>query len=489
VPLGRARLGLAIALAAACYLLFFHNLTGVGLIGPDEPRYAAIGREMARSGDWLTPRLGGEPWFEKPPLIYWMAAAGFRVGLGEDLAPRLPVALLSVAFLWFYWRRLAREFGARAAWFSTAILATSAVWLSFSHVGVTDLPMAAAFSAAMLLYLPWIERGDRSGLTVAAALLGVAVLAKGLVPLVLALPVVWAGRARWRDLLRPVPLVVFLAVAAPWYVLVAARYGSAFLADLFLKHHFERFATDSLQHVQPFWFYLPVFVAGLFPWSPLVVLLFGKAAFRDPRRRFLLVLVVFGLVFFSAAANKLPGYLLPLFPAACALLGVTLAESRSRVWTLIVAPALLVLVPVAAEALPEALRLGITHADIGSVNWLAMLPALMAAALVWVLEGKGRRGWAVAAVVAVTVAGAVWLEARAFPAMDRTVSARGLWRQVAPRRDQVCVAAVNRGWRYNLDYYSGTPLADCATSPRPLRIEQPDQQPPHLAGAAAFSAF
>src|SRR5215469_6869815 len=86
------------------YFLYFFGLTAAGMIGPDEPRYASIGREMAHSGDWITPRLWGEPWFEKPALLYWIEGAAFRLGLNEDLAPRLPVALASVAFLiFFYW--------------------------------------------------------------------------------------------------------------------------------------------------------------------------------------------------------------------------------------------------------------------------------------------------------------------------------------------------------------------------------------------------
>ncbi|HSW51218.1 MAG TPA: hypothetical protein VLH09_13630, partial [Bryobacteraceae bacterium] len=83
-----------LVVAVALYLVYFYGLTGAGLIGPDEPRYASIGREMARSGDWVTPRLWGDPWFEKPPLLYWMTASATRLGLGDDLAPRLPVALL-----------------------------------------------------------------------------------------------------------------------------------------------------------------------------------------------------------------------------------------------------------------------------------------------------------------------------------------------------------------------------------------------------------
>src|SRR2546426_5946787 len=108
------------------YFLFFFHLSATGMLAPDEPRYASVGREMARSGDWVTPRLWGEPWFEKPALLYWMEGAAFRAGLSEDLAPRLPVALTSVAFLILFYWVLRRELGDPAAGFATAILATSA---------------------------------------------------------------------------------------------------------------------------------------------------------------------------------------------------------------------------------------------------------------------------------------------------------------------------------------------------------------------------
>ena len=99
-------------------VMYLLDLGGVGFLGPDEPRYASIGREMARSGDWITPRLDGEPWFEKPPLLYWMTGAAFHLGLGEEMAPRLPVALLSLLFLVFFHWFLRREFGAKAAWYA-----------------------------------------------------------------------------------------------------------------------------------------------------------------------------------------------------------------------------------------------------------------------------------------------------------------------------------------------------------------------------------
>lgn len=181
-----------LAIPCLC-VLYLWRLDGMGLVGPDEPRYAAIGREMAQSGDWVTPRLWGEPWFEKPALLYWMTGLGFRGGLGDELAPRVPVVMFSIAFLVFFFWILRREFGDETAWYATAILATSAAWLAFSRVAVTDLPMATAFSAAMLLSLRWLETGDRGRLPIVAGLLGVAVLAKSLVPLVLAVPLIWMG--------------------------------------------------------------------------------------------------------------------------------------------------------------------------------------------------------------------------------------------------------------------------------------------------------
>src|SRR5712692_7940649 len=210
---------------AALFFLYFFRMTGAGLLKEDEPRYAAIGREMARSGDWITPRLWGEPWFEKPTLVYWMSGAAFRLGLSEDLAPRLPIALVSAAFLGFFYWVLRREFGDDAAGYATVILGTSAGWLSLSHIGVTDLPMSAAFAAAVLLSLGWLERGERGDLRWAAALVGAAVLAKGLVPLVLALPLAWMGRKRLLDWLRPQIAGAFLLVALPWYLWCFLRNG------------------------------------------------------------------------------------------------------------------------------------------------------------------------------------------------------------------------------------------------------------------------
>ena len=199
------RATILLALAIALFFLYFFGLTRTGLLGPDEPRYAAIGQAMAQTADWITPRLWGKPWFEKPPLLYWMTGAAFKAGLDQDMAPRVPVALFSVAFLIYFFLALLREFGERAAFFATAILATSAGWLAFSHIAVTDLPMSVAFAAAMLIVIRTATVRESAS---AGVLLGIAVLAKGLVPLALFLPAVWFLRNRLRAL-----LVIFAAAA------------------------------------------------------------------------------------------------------------------------------------------------------------------------------------------------------------------------------------------------------------------------------------
>ena len=468
------------------YLLYFYHLGAVGLVGPDEPRYASIAREMARSGDWITPRLWGQPWFEKPALLYWMTGAAFRLGIGPDLAPRLPVALMAAGFLVFYWWILRREFGARAAWFATLILGASGGWLVSSQVGVPDMPMTAAFSAAMLLALPWIGSRDTRHLPVAAALLGLAVLAKGPVALVLAAPLC-LGFRNVRDLVRPRVVVPFVAVALPWYLLCYLRNGKTFLHDFFVVHNFERFTSNALMHVQPWWFYLPVLAGLLLPWLPLALLVGRRAAWRDRRRLYLLAWVAWGMVFFTAATNKLPGYLLPLLPAAAALMGLALDEAASVGPLLTSCAVLLVAFPVAAQVLPAALATGLLKAPLPAFQSTWLVAGGVAAAA-WLLESRGRRLAAVLLIAAGATAGTVYLKLVAAPEVDRTVSARALWREISGRADEVSVDQIERNWRYGLNYYSGTPLPECSGDPRPWWVRQSPGKPPIL-GAAAPAAI
>lgn len=478
------RLLLAIPVAL---ILYFFGLTRTGLISTDEPRYASIAREMARSGDWITPHLWGAPWFEKPPLLYWIEAAAFRIGVNDDLAPRLPIALLSLAFLVFFYWILRREFGSPAASYSAAILATSAAWLGFSQIGVTDLPLAAAFSAAMLVSLGWLDRADRRNLPLVAALLGVAVLAKGLVPLVLAAPLLWFGRRRLLDWLRPPVIAAFAIVALPWYVVCFLRNGWPFLHEIIWQQQIGRFFTAERAHTQPFWFFLPVIIGALFPWIPALFPLTQRALYSDTRRRFLLAWALFGLVFFSAARNKLPGYALPLIPPIAILAGLALADSKRHRWVVIGTAALLVLLGPVAAILPAALAAGISRSALPPFHWTWLLPAL-ACIPVWLLERAGSRGAAIALLAFAVTAGAIGIKLRTFPEIDRFASARPLWTAVAPVRDRVCIASLHRSLRYGLNYYSVTPLPDCHEQPREIEIRQNPGEPPRLVSAVAVPA-
>jgi 4-amino-4-deoxy-L-arabinose transferase-like glycosyltransferase len=451
------RTALALLCGGALFLLYFFGLTRTGLLGPDEPRYAAIGRAMAETGDWITPRLWGEPWFEKPALLYWMTALGFKAGLGPDLAPRLPVAIVSVGFLAYFFVALRRDFGAMAAFCATTILATSAGWLAYSHVAVTDLPMSATFAAAMLVLLrkPLTAENAKAAM-LAGALLGLALLAKGLVPLVLFVPAVWFFRCRIRDLILLVAAAA--AVALPWYIAVTLRNGTPFLEDFIWKQHFQRFATGILQHEQPSWFFLPVLVAGFFPWSPLLLLLFERHLYKDRRLLFLLAWLVWGFLFFSVSRNKLPGYLLPLMPAAAALLGIAVAQASAAsiklTWVLAATALLFCLIPAILNSLPQALLNGISRArPAWPISWIA--PALIAALSAAVLERTQRRAWAITMIGALVLASTVQIIWQVYPRLDLIVSARSSLNSIT------CIEKSNRSRRYGLDYYAGRTLPDC----------------------------
>jgi len=444
-------------------LLYLLHLGEVGFLGPDEPRYASIGRAMAVTHDFVTPRLDGQPWFEKPPLLYWMTAAGHLLGLSDEWAARLPVGLLSVAFLAFFFNRIASEFSPQVAIYATTILATSAGWLAYSFVAITDLPMSALLAAAMLIALFDTRRLDtRRGVGYfAGALLGLSILAKGFVPLVLFAPLFLIARRK-----RLTILAGCVVIAAPWYLLCAERNGPVFWKDFFWKQHFERFFSPSLQHIQPIWFYVPILLAGLFPWIPLSGVLFLRKTYADVRVRFLIGWLIYSLVFFSVARNKLPGYVLPLLPALAIVLGVGLTKTGAfEKWWLAACALMLVALPVIAAALPEALLDGVRKAPFvltPGLPYLAVVP------IVWYLAWREKPILAILVVGMAVLVGVVNLKRTTFPLMDQEVSVRGFWRANLNQAEHACFEqSVRREWQYGLNYYAAHPLPVCGPAEIP----------------------
>ena len=436
-------------------------------MSPDEPRYAAIGETMAHTGRLITPCLWGAPWFEKPPLLYWMTALATWSGWKADLAGRVPVAFLRLAVLALSYMLLKREFGATAAAVTTAMLATSAGWLAYSSLCLTDIPLAVFFCMTVFLALPLLRSEPRlarldlrfAGIGV---FLGLGALAKGLVPFALAVPFFWFLRAYWRKWW--VAVVACFAVSLPWYVAVYAENGYPFIQEFFVKHHFERLYSASLQHIQPWYYYFPVVLLGLFPWTPLLGLICNREFCWDRRKQFLAVIFAFGFVMFSLSRNKLPGYPLPLLPGLLVLVG-SYFEHKSvfelnKGWLLACA-ILIALIPLAASILPGSLVIGRYTFSALRIDRTALF--YLAAPLAVVL--LARRSWIPVLLVLTIVAGGIYLKTVCYPVIDQRVSARGLWRRIEPIANDVCDGGTNRDWIYGLNFYKPTPIPYCGTGP------------------------
>ena len=482
-PKRAASLAAVAALAAALYLL---PIDQRGLVGPDEPRYGSIARQMAESGDWITPRLNGEAWFEKPSMLFWLGGLGYLAGL--ESFTRVPVALLSLGFLLFLYWRVREEFDGPTAAAAACILATSAGWVASSDAGVFDLPLAAYASAALLCLLPWVADPDsdraRRWMPWFGGCLGLSVLSKGLVgPIVAAfavLPVLAARPRRLLDLFSPRALAPFLAVSLPWYVACYVRNGSLFVEEFLVRHHWDRFFNESLQHQQPVWFFVPVLLAFALPWTPLLCGLRRESLWSEPRLRFLTAWAILPVVFFSLSVNKLPLYILPVLPAVSILLALQWRRRPSKAFLLGTCCSLLLL-PLAGDLLPGALADGITRAW-AEVTLEALTANIGAGAAVAGLAGwvalKSTKEHAVPAVAAVATLALALLKFQAYPAVSQAAGVREFVAANQARLAEACVGDVRRHVAYGLSYYaSGLSLPSCEAQPQKYRIEG---DPPQL---------
>lgn len=417
------RHGTLLALLLAFSLLWFGTLDQRRLINPDEGRYAEIPREMVATGDWLTPRLNGFKYFEKPALQYWATAAAFSAFGEHHWTARLWPALTGFLALLFAAFATSRLFGRQAGLIAGAVLGGSLLWNVIGHLNTLDMGVSA-FLASAVFALCLAQRDDagpresRRWQDGAWVLLALAVLSKGLIGLVLPAAAVVVYALWQRDpgfILRIRPwrgLAILLAITAPWFIAVSLA-NPEFARFFFIHEHFERFLTKSHGRYQPPWYFIPILLAGMLPWlgglaQGLIAGIRSEPGRRFQPRRFIFVWAVLVFVFFSVSGSKLASYILPIFPALAALIGLYLTQgagTRRIAWlalpATLVGAASLLLVPFvtrfASEKVPVAL-------------FEAYQPWLYAGAVALCLSGLlayrlGRQGRGVAAVFALAFGG------------------------------------------------------------------------------------
>jgi 4-amino-4-deoxy-L-arabinose transferase-like glycosyltransferase len=356
----------------AIAVFYLYGLGAVPLVGPDEPRYAQVAREMLARHDLITPTLGGLPWFEKPPLLYWMMMASYRVFGVSEFSARLGPAICGLlTALFIYWIAASvrdptvREGAAYLAQSSQDEVPRYSVLAFLSSLGVIAFARAASFdivitmtlTGAFACFFVWcvgsaripaggspaslpavVTEGSASvGLLFAFYFfIGLSLLAKGLIGIVIpfgAAAVYFLLRREWPprkfvvSLFWGVPLA--LAIAAVWYGPMIARHGWTFVDQFIIQHHFARFATNKYHHPAPFYFYLPVLALLALPWTGQLLAAFNSARRWDWRgdapldrlRVFALAWIVVPVVFFSFSGSKLTAYILPVMPAVALLSG------------------------------------------------------------------------------------------------------------------------------------------------------------------------
>lgn len=335
-------------------LTVFVYLFGLTLpfVGPDEPRYAEVAREMFQRGDWVTPTLGGFNWFEKPALLYWFEIISYYTFGVNEFAARLGPAVCGLGTIFSLWV-IGRKLFAQTQFSNwTALITASTLSLIVFSRGasfdiVVTFPITASLAAFIIYDLD--ERRSFLPLLWFYFFAGVALLAKGLIGLIFPFAIVviyqlisrsWPDRRSWISLAWGLPLI--LVVAGSWYLPMYLRHGYQFVDEFIIQQHFQRFTSNKYQHPQPFIFFFWVLPLMTLPWLPffLIGLLRTFKEFIPGSRKvaqettdqpvsahsiesrlqlFSLVWVLIPLIFFSFSGSKLPGYILPAIPGALLL--------------------------------------------------------------------------------------------------------------------------------------------------------------------------
>jgi 4-amino-4-deoxy-L-arabinose transferase-like glycosyltransferase len=354
-PLTLAKRG-SILLFITFILFYFYGLGHLPFLGPDEPRYAQVAREMFVHRDWITPTLGGYLWFEKPALLYWMMIAAFKLFGMSEWSARASGAisgLLTIAAVFWIGKRVgpSEEISQRGSigFWSTLVAGTSGGLIAFSRAVSFDIVVTMTIAWALAFFFAAELEVDvkmrRRLLVLFYFAIGLSLLAKGLVGFVIPFGVIAAyytlqGKAPLRNLrlsaLWGIPLS--LAVAAVWYGPMFWKHGTLFFDEFIIKHHFERYATNKYHHPAAIYYYLEILPLLALPWSAFLVdgVLKARKAFwkgsDDPVSKlqtFALAWILLPLIFFSFSSSKLPGYILPVLPAVALVAGSRLGQLDS----------------------------------------------------------------------------------------------------------------------------------------------------------------
>jgi hypothetical protein len=367
----------AASLALCAGLLLFGNLA-YPFVEPDESRYAQVALEMLQSGDFVVPRLLGEPYLDKPPLLYWATAGSFHLFGPSEFAARFPAALAAILTILATFALGTRLLGSRAAFLGSLMLLLSLGFVLSGRFVIMDGPLTL-FTTVCLMALFLAVRGPRVRLAwwlVAAVACSLGILTKGPVAIVLTLPpllvFLWLDRTQARVQPRHwfVFALVVLAVTAPWFILIGQRQED--FASYFLwKHHVLRFVS-AFNHKAPVWYYVPVLLIGMFPSSLLLGPTLGFLAGRREELRTLrtrelgamALAAVWIVAFFSVSSCKLPTYILPAIPLLCLVQGCMLHQLLSGKYTSAVWARLAHRLPMHAMDLAVAIGGGIAVADL-----------------------------------------------------------------------------------------------------------------------------
>ena len=337
-----------LTLLLLCCVTAFVGLGRQAITDSDEAYYAEASREMLERGDWLTPRFNYRDRWEKPVLYYWLTAATYAVTGPDEFAARTWSALAGLGLALLTWS-IARQAGASdsTAGLAGAIVATSFGFVSMARAALPDLPLAACITGIVWAALRAADAGGRGRRwwMLAGLFGGLGFLMKGpvafVVPAVVLTPIAWRERRTLH--VRPADLLaaaaVAIAIGTPWYVAMTATHGAAYLQSFFVSDNLERFATARFNAPRPLFFYVPVVLGGLLPWTPYLVTIPAAALVRDGVPALVRSLTAWHwrllfwagmpLIFFSISIGQQPRYVLPVLPPLAVLLAIGVSQRVS----------------------------------------------------------------------------------------------------------------------------------------------------------------